>query len=80
MKNPRPLSFGFHHQPFSGWFACGAASRPPGTRGWRSMGMVPPGHVSVPCEESLNESVMVPAFTAVAGLNAPPNVCPPVTL
>ena len=70
IEYPRPLSAEFHHQPV-GWKLAVPA---PAT--CRSMGMVPPGQVSVPCVASANCSRTSPASPPVGALYAPRSVWP----
>ena len=63
MKKPRPLSAGFHHQPASGSPGCAGAVSPLGTKGWRSMAVVPPGQIIVPCVALAKAKVTLPAGT-----------------
>src|SRR5579863_3748165 len=78
MEKPRPGSFEYHHQP--GWgsdAACGKFS-PLGTKGNFSIGVVPPGQLSVACVASANVTVMFPAAGPAAGaIQAPVKVWPP---
>src|SRR5437868_4001719 len=77
MKKPRPLSWGFHHQPDSGRFACAGAVKPLGTIGCLSIGVLPPGQLIVPCVASEKAKVTLPAGVRPGSLYDPVSVWPP---
>ena len=64
---PRPLSAGFHQMPVSGVPAAGVIAAPPVTTSKRSIGIVPPGQVSVPCELSVKIMLTSPALPVTTG-------------